>query len=260
MISIDSRTGSKELLPLFALHDVEVRLVTLEYGDLAFEGNGPTGRCAVCIERKAIGDLIDSMQSRRLSGHQLPGMADAYDYAYLIVEGFWRPGMEGALEIGQGSLGEASWGGRWVKGYGRQLQYSAIDNYLATLELHAGIIYRRSLNAVETVQMVVDLYRWWNEKLWGQHSSHLAVYAPARVPPGKGRLNLVTREPSLPEKWAMQLTGIDKKAQRIAAHFRSGRTMANATEAEWRQIDGIGKGIAKQAVREINAEISGATD
>jgi ERCC4-type nuclease len=255
MISIDSRTGSKELAPLFEAHGAPVRITTLEYGDLAWEGKGPTGLCSVCVERKVIGDLIDSMQSRRLSGHQLPGMAETYDYAYLIVEGIWRPGVDGAIQIGRGSLGEASYGGRWAEGYGRQLQYSAIDNYLATLELHAGMIFRRTMCADETVQVVRDLYSWWTDKAWADHSSHLAVYAPANVPQGKSRLNMVARDPSLCEKWAMQLTGIDKKAQVVASHFGSARIMANATKEQWMQIKGIGKGIANQAVREINAPI-----
>lgn len=260
MISIDYRTGSKELAPLFTAHDIPVELRTLAFGDLSWEGNGPTGKCSVVVERKTIGDLVQSMQSKRLSGHQLPGMADAYDYCYLIVEGVWRPGGDGELQVGQGNFGHTGWGGRWSGGFGRRLPYMAIDNYLSTLELQAGVIVRRALDMRETVFVIADLYRWWTGKFWAEHSSHLGVYAPAVAKQGRTRLNLVTREVPVAEKWAMQLTGIETKARAVAEHFGSARALANATPAQWMEIKGIGKGIASQAVREINAQIPCTTD
>jgi ERCC4-type nuclease len=180
-------------------------------------------------------------------------MAETYDYGYLIVEGIWRPGEEGQLQTGWGTLDTGpTFGGRW--GYqrgGAVLHYRAVDNYLSTLELHAGIIYRRTLSATETVFTIVDLYRWWNEKQWAEHSSHLAVYAPAEPRATGRRLHLAKREVSLAEKWAMQLPGIDAKAQQVAAHFGSARALALATEAEWTAIKGIGKLTAKKITREI---------
>jgi ERCC4-type nuclease len=254
-IALDYRTGSKELAPLFLPYGIQVDLRCLSYGDLAFEGNGPRGRCAVVIERKQIGDLVDSIKSRRLSGHQLPGMADEYDYCYLIVEGVWKPGPDGELIVGHGSTeNERSYGGSWSNAYSR-LRYRALDNYLATLELHAGVIYRRTLSPTETVAMVVDLYRWWNDKLWEEHSSHLAVYAPAEIRQGKSRFQLVKRPVTLCEKWAMQLEGVDSKAEAVAQHFGSGRAMALAGEREWMAIRGIGKLIAKRAVQAIASRI-----
>jgi NAD-dependent DNA ligase len=53
----------------------------------------------------------------------------------------------------------------------------------------------------------------------------------------------------------MQLTGVDTKAESVASHFGSARTMAEASEADWVAIKGIGKVTAKQAVREINAHL-----
>lgn len=255
-ISLDYRTGSKELEPLFKDFGIQVQLKKLEFGDLAFEGNGPNGRCAVVIERKTVTDLIASIQSKRLSGHQMPGMADTYDYCYLIVEGMWRPGPQGEMQIGYGTFdGPSSFGGRWGGVHGRTLPYRAADNYLATLELHAGAIYRRTLNPTETVAVVVDLYRWWNDKLWAEHSSHLGVYAPAEPKRGKGRrLNLFRRDISLAEKWAMQLDRIDSRAQVVAEYFGSAFALATATETQW-VMKGIGKPTAKQIVEAIRADI-----
>jgi len=116
-IDLDYRTGSGELEKLFLPYGIKVNRTKLEFGDLAFEGRGPHGACSIVIERKRITDLIQSMESRRLSGHQLPGMAERYDYCYLIVEGIWRPGQNGELEIRNGS---------WSTGHGRALSYRAV--------------------------------------------------------------------------------------------------------------------------------------
>jgi len=255
---LDSRVGSKELAPLFLPYGIQARLTELEFGDIAFEGNGPMGRCAVCIERKRIEELVAAIESRRLSGHQLPGMADQYDYVYLIVEGLWRPADNGLLQVGIGGFDGCSgvFGGRWLPARGGLL-YRAVDNYLSTLELKAGVIFRRTLSPVETVAVVVDLWRWWQEKEWDQHVSHIAVYAPAGI--GRGRPQLARRDVSLAEKWAMQLPGVDAKAREVAEHFGSAVVMAQASEGEWREIKGIGPVTAKKVVREINAEIPGFT-
>ncbi len=254
-IALDYRTGSKELAPLFLGYGIQADLKKLEFGDLAFEGNGPKGRCAIVLERKRIEDLIQSMTSKRLTGHQLPGMAEMYDYCYLLVEGIWRPGPNGEMQIGHGGLeGDHNFGGRWLP-CRSSLPYRAVDNYLATLELHAGVIYRRTMSPQETVATVVDLYRWWNEKQWEDHSSHLGVYAPGEVQQGGRRLNLAHREASWLEKMAMQLPGLDTKAQVVAEHFRSPRVMANANLDDWVAIKGIGKPTAKRLVGIMNAEI-----
>src|SRR5262245_5878451 len=100
MIRVDSRSGSGELSPYFEPYGLVVEKTHLDYGDFDFEGSGPKGKCGVVFERKRIEDLVDSMQTGRLSGHQLPGICENYDYGYLIIEGIWRPGREGFLEIG----------------------------------------------------------------------------------------------------------------------------------------------------------------
>ena len=254
-IAIDYRTGSKELAPLFLQYGIQAEVKKLDFGDLAFEGNGPHGRCSVVIERKTIDDLVASIQSKRLSGHQLPGMAEDYDYCFLIVEGMWRPGPQGEMVIGYGSQdGERSYGGSWRPPHGKGMPYRAVDNYLATLELQAGVIYRRTLSPMETVAIVVDLYRWWNDKTWGEHSSHLSVYAPAVPKKGKSRLNLAARSISLAERWALQLDGVDARAQGAAEYFKSAIRLAVGTEEEWVQA-GFAKPTAKKIVRAINAAL-----
>lgn len=239
MIRLDYRTGSGELEKLFRPWGVKVQKTKLDFGDADFFGNGPKGLSAVVVERKRIEDLIQSMQSRRLSGHQLPGMALQYDYCYLIVEGLWRPGDEGELETHNGS--------GWNSGHGKAIHYRAVDSYLATLELQAGVIYRRTASPRETVVTIVDLYRHWNDKLWSQHRAHEAVYAPGEARQGR-RLTLAPRKVGLVEKMAMQLPGVDSKAREVARKFASVREMVMAGEEEWLEVEGIGKVGAKRIV------------
>jgi ERCC4-type nuclease len=257
MIAIDTRTGSKELAPLFRPYGIPIEVRKLDFGDLAFEGNGPRGRCMIAVERKTITELVQSIESRRLSGHQLPGMADAYDYCYLVIEGMWRPGTQGELIVGHGTLDHGrTFGGTWSPGYGQGIGYRAVDNYLATMELHAGVIFRRTLTPIETVAITVDLFHWWNDKPWEKHSAHLGVYAPAVALTGRSRLNLVRREIPLREKWAMQIDGIDMViAERAAARFESAWALAAGTAADWQEIRGIGRPTAQRIVRDINASL-----
>ncbi len=247
MIRLDPRAGSGELAPLFTPYGIRPTIGTLPFGDIEFEGQGPHGECMVGIERKRITDLIQSMQSKRLSGHQLPGMAERFDYAYLIVEGIWRPGPDDALQINNGS---------WSTGPGRAMSYRAIDAYLSTLELKCGMIFRRTATDRETVAVVMNLYHWWRDKSWADHRAHEAVYAPADPIVGR-RFFLRHRKPSLVEAIAMQLPGVDRKASAIAKHFASVHAMLSADAKVWAEVDGIGKIGAKKIVEAIRGPLSG---
>ena len=256
MILIDDRVGSKELLPLFGPFGVHVESTRLESADIRFVGNGPDGDCMVGIERKRISDLVQSMRSKRLSGHQLSPMFQDHALNYLFVEGVWRPGKGGELEELRGREFRPFYNS------GRSVLYREVDNYLATLEMKIPVdhgvafVIRRTSNAHETVVQIVDLYRHWSEKLWSEHRSHLQMYAP---PPE----TLLTRKVSYmsPEetmrrrhgeqgvmvwKMAAQLDGVDRKAELVANEFKTVRRMVNATLKDWERIKGIGKVLAER--------------
>lgn len=249
MISVDYRIGSGELSKYFHPFGISPLRTKLAFGDFAFEGNGPHGKVSIGIERKRIEDLMESMTSKRLSGHQLLGMSDLYDYGYLIVEGLWKPGLNGEVLISNR--------GGWAS---KQTPYRAIDNYLTTLELRAGLMVRRTGMPEETVFAVVDLYRYWTEKLWKEHRSHDEIYAPGSE--GRHvdarRLRLVARNITLAQKTAeniaCQLPGIDRRARDVAKFFgyRSTR-IVNAGVDEWVKA-GIGKGTAEKIVKAVRGE------
>jgi ERCC4-type nuclease len=242
VIRLDSRIGSGELEHLFRPYGVRVAKTKLDFGDVDFFGNGPQGLSSIVIERKVIQDLITSMYRRRLSGHQLPGMTENYDFCYLIVEGIWRPGEDGALEMFNGD-------GNWTRGYGRPIPYRAVDNYLATLELQGGVIYRRTATPRETVACVMDLYYYWTEKQWREHRAHAQVYVPdGYTEPTGRRLRLAPREVSLVERVAMQLPGVDTLGKDAADRFMTVEDMVRADQRDWEEVRGIGKVKAKKIV------------
>jgi ERCC4-type nuclease len=245
MIRVDSRIGSGELDYHFKPFGITLEKTKLEFGDFDFEGKGPKGGCGVVFERKRIEDLVDSMQSGRLSGHQLPGMSNQYDYGYLIIEGIWRAAPDGRLEVGNHG---------W-KHYG--IHVRAITNYVMGLALRAGLIPWRTATPRETVEFIVDQYRMWTEKEWHEHKSHDQVYAPAQQT-GSFGLSLISREVGTAEKLAMQLPGLDAKARFAARHFKTGRAMANAAVEDWERMSWKTKGgkarlLGKEAAKKIVA-------
>jgi ERCC4-type nuclease len=242
MIRLDRRAGSAELSPLFKPYGLRVELCEMEFGDISWLGLGPDRRqVAVTVERKVIDDLIQSWTSGRLSGHQLPGMARDYDYAYLMVEGKWRPGTDGEVQVWQPNGRPED--GRWQS---RGVMFSAVTNYLMGLQLRAGVNVWRSASKEETAAVVAAQYRMWQQE-WESHTSHLMIYSPTLMsgdPEGR-RVHLTERKVSLAEDWAFRLPRIgEKTARKVAQVFKSGERLATARLDEWLKIDGVGRDTA----------------
>lgn len=240
MIRIDYRTGSGELESMFKQYGLKVEKTTLDNGDFDWIGRGPGDTSvSVVVERKRLdSDLIQSMQSRRLSGKQLPGMCAEYDYGYLIVEGIWRIGTDGQIEVPRGDDAR-SW-----KSLG--VHSRAVHNYLMGLSFRAGLQPWKTSNPRETVSFIVDQYRMWTEKSWAGHKCHEAVYAPADQSNGR-RLSLHTRKIDVSEKILMQLPGLDGRAREVSKHWLDlageewGMAMMMASPKEWERVKGVGK-------------------
>ncbi len=241
-IRLDDRVGSVELGPLFKPYGISPNVCRLDFGDADFFGNGPQGQCAIAVERKRINDLISSIQSKRLSGHQMPGMAKGYDYAYLIVEGIWRPAANDQIEI----LGKIKDQWVWQSPYSGQVTYRQIDNYLSTKEIMNGVIFRRTASSNETVAVIVDLLRWWT-KGWDDHHSHDIKYQPAS---DGHRLRMTA--PSQVELVARTLPGMDREAYRVSKFFPTVKSMILATEKEWTAVDGVGAVTARKIMEVLH--------
>lgn len=246
MISLDDRIGSKELRNLFRPFGIAVELKRMESGDIAFEGWGPKGRCAIGIERKRIDDLVQSMETGRLSGHQLGKMAQTYDYGYLVVEGIWKAGENGELMVFGGR-------DRW---FPRKVSVRGINNYLMGLSLRAGLICWRTSTDRETVEFTVDQYRMWNEKRWEEHKSHETIYTGAdngegfelNSRAGLGRnLFHIPRVVGEVELFAKIIPGVgDRLAHRVGKKFGTIGAAVNSDESRWAEVKGISKEGAKK--------------
>jgi len=232
MILLDNRTGSKELLPLFPAGAAQ--LTHLEYADCCFTGNGEELPYTIGIERKAIRDLINSMVTGRLSGHQLPGLLNSYNVIYLVVEGIYRPGNDGLIEI----WGRRSW--ETLRLGNRTFLYQEVINFLNTVCIKTGVHIWQTGTEQETVRLIMSLYHWW-EKPYEKHSSHIR---------SKQVEAAYLFKPTFKQIVASALPGIGtEKAKVVCNHFRTVRQMALADELEWEELPGIGKGIAEKVVR-----------
>lgn len=246
----DRESDLPQLLRYFRAYDVPVTSSRLPSADACFEGYGPDrDGWLIGVERKKIRDLVNSMRSRRLSGLQVPEMWRTYDRSYLLVEGIWRPGSTGMIEV-SGSSG--SW--QTLALQSSAIAYREVDSYLqsmSTPELGGCIVYRTSTTA-ETVAWLVSRYKWW-QKPWDKHTAHKQIYAPEPECKKLG-WRAVREEPSMVWKMAAQLVGIDAKAELVAKEFKTPLEMCQAGEDRWRKIKGIGPLIAKAAVAALQQQ------
>lgn len=239
-VYLDRRTGSAELYTPLQARSVPVQLTTLDYGDAAFVGRGPGGDVMVGIERKRIRDLLGSLTSGRLSGHQLPGLNQQYAYRWLLVEGPYRESARGGLIEVPGAPGKP-----WET---IRFRYAALESYLLTLSLRGGVRLARTYSIEESCGWLDALWRWWTAKAFADHRSHLALHDAA----GAGDHALFHR-PTLVQRVAAQLPGIDERAVIVAQRFSTVLELACAGESEWTAIPGIGKTTARRIVQAIQA-------
>jgi ERCC4-type nuclease len=235
MILLDRRIGSSDLYAPLRAFGLPVELTTLESADVAWLGRGPEEEpVPIGVEIKRVGDLLTSITTGRLAGYQLPKLINEYRHAWLLIEGQYRSGAEGLLETKQGTvwaphaLGRSPW------------TYREVEGFLTTLEVRAGVHVRRAWNRGETAALIVALYKWWTGKGYDEHRAHQAMYSPVA---DAGLLY----KPSLARRVAAELPGIGiGKSGAVADRFKTVRTMVGASEAEWMDVPGIGKTLARR--------------
>jgi ERCC4-type nuclease len=240
MIMVDDRTGSKELADLIP-NGIPKEVVRLEYGDMAWVGNGPEGAVIVGVERKTISDLCNCIATGRLSGYQLLGLLENYWRIYILVEGIWRGDpRDGLLQVYKY--------GKWVElSLGnRRFTYGEVWKYLNTLSIMTGVVVWQTENPQATGAWLASTYGWW-QKEWGRHKGHTTFHET--TPPGRACL----MRPTLVHRVAKELTGVGwDKAKEVSRKFNTIRELASTTEEELKEVPGIGKILAKRMVKEIN--------
>lgn len=236
-ILLDRRIGSKELaVPLMQL-EVPFEITTLEFGDVALMGNGVDGPVPIGVERKKVRDLVNSLMSGRLVGHQLPGLIATYPYAWLVIEGTWRAGEDGYVEL---PAGRRQW-----QTMTPMMRAKDLLAWILTIELRGGLKVRQTYDELDTARFVAALHHWWTAKEWSEHKSHLALYQPVD--------QALFVKPSLVRRWAKELTGVGfDKSREVSKVFPSAFDMVVADASDWRKIDGIGKTLSTRIVDEIH--------
>lgn len=164
MIDVDSAVGSADLVDLLCAAGLPARLAHMESADVAFVSKGGL---RIGIEVKKIGELVTSLQTERLQGHQLLKMVKHYDRRYMIVEGDFTHDKRGRGVIR----------GRFLITRGIP-NAMALEQRLFNLQTRAGLIIRNVWERADTVRVIGAWYRYWTEKDLEAHTSHLALYAP----------------------------------------------------------------------------------
>lgn len=241
MIIIDDRDGSRELASYPVLADRCV-LGTLEFGDAMMSGHGPDGgTLTVGVEVKSIHDLLSSISTGRLGGHQIPGMLRSYDRCCLLIYGDWRPGSDGNLQIRKGSSWRTYHIGR------RLMPWAYVEGFLLTCWFKAGIPTMRACDKEQAATWLAILDRWL-DKPWEKHKA-LEVWDRSKelaAPPESDP----TEE--LIARVASQLPAIGwDRGWAAAKHFDSVSAMMDAPWEEWKQIPRIGPTIAKAVTTAI---------
>lgn len=243
MILVDSRIGSKELLPFIRRAGVLCELGSLEFGDAAFEGNGPSGKIMVGVERKRLHDMLNCIDDHRYTGHQKIGMARMYAKSFLVVEGSWMPSNP------DGWLLEGFNGGSWVpcRYRSRRTIYSKLYRYLLSVQL-SGVIITYSRDIWHTAYNICEIFHYF-QKRWENHTSLLETQ--------KLQIPDMNAKPSLTRRWAAEIEDVGVKlSQEAESLFGSPLSLAESTEADWMSIKGIGKKTAQKIVKEIRGKRS----
>lgn len=239
-IYVDDRVGAVEL----AKHiGPKASVQRLEYGDAMFLGEGDAGApLSIGIERKRVLDLVNSMVTGRLSGHQLIGLKSSYDYVYLLVEGLWKADSQGML---------VKWGRRsWVPVElgKRRFMAKEVEKFLNTLAIMCGVVVWRTESEEQSGRWLRDLHEWW-QRPWNKHKSHLAFHTPTPT----NRVSLI--KPKLVHRVAKELAGVGwDKGKALADKFTGVGDLVSASEKELAKVPGIGKKLAKSIREELNGD------
>lgn len=165
MIRVDDRVGSAEFLPLLKRLGAPCKIERLPFADFRFRGHGPDGSVRCGVERKTIDEIVTAMEDSRFVGHQLPGMLQAFDWVFLIVEGRWHPDpASGILMRGKFEVGHTK----------HRHLYENVEKFLLTLRLKARVQVVQTSGQAHTAYCVKALYDW-AHKPWHAHKSAYRV-------------------------------------------------------------------------------------
>lgn len=245
MILIDTKGDKPEKHPGLDIINhikalgVSCQQADLEYGDAAFEGNGPLGSIAIGIERKALHDMLNCIDDSRYSAHQRLGMGLMYKVSCLMVEGHWKP-HDGNGMLMEGFSNGTAWG--YNRHWGKQALYAKLYRYLISVAL-SGVVVTYSRDVWHTAYNIVEWYHYF-QKPWRAHTALMQMQ--------KVQIPTLNNKPTLTRKWAFAIDDIGEKLSEAAAKvFKTPHDLASADEEEWLRVPGVGVKTAQNIVREV---------
>lgn len=242
MILVDTREaqetkGSPGLWEDLKKTGLPIKQDKLDGGDLMFLGKGPNDtEVTVGVEFKKLRDLLSSLRSQRMQGHQVFELQH-YDFRFLLVEGEWRHDETGLVIVRSGFKD-------WTPAPGR-FSAAELDKTLLGLTLRAGILVKETDTRKESIRWITSLYRSFTDVSWDAHTSHTGVYRPATLVKPSAFRNLI-----------MGIPGIGVKTSKAVERFFDAKPRrAIAARADvWQKIDGIGKKGAETIDRFLEGE------
>ena len=219
----------------------------IPHGDCVFFGvwedeQGEPVNIRVCVERKKIGDMANSIHTGRYLAQAQRAREAGFEKLILIVEGPVRIGGDGLVTIPKMRARKRVW-----VPVVPHIQYSRFDRYLSELDLYTGITVKRSGTVRETASMIKALWLLF-QKPPKDHDSLHQIYTEA-TPQGS-----LLSPPSLLRKIAKELPGIGwGRSRAVDQHFGSIVAMMVAEVDDWVAIEGIGKKTAELVVTAIQA-------
>jgi ERCC4-type nuclease len=235
---IDPRAGSKDLLEPLQKLGLPAEAEQLEYGDVSFVGNGPTGPRVVAIEFKQITEILSCITTQRFS-EQLRGMHELYSEQWLLVEGNWFPDLRDTLLVdGHRPYPHSKW------------KFSEVTSWLIDVSSKGGMRVWQTKTRQETLAWIRCLYLEW-QKRWTSRTATAGLYeAPLTI-----HDDTPLRKPSQAWRTAATWPGLgSEKGRRAAQHFKTVKAMVDAPAEEWTKIDGIGDTLAEKIQRALVEE------
>jgi len=241
-IRVDSATGSNTLVEPLQRLGLPAVSAHLASGDVAFTGRGEGGvPLSIGIEVKTVGELVGSLQTERLQGHQLLEMQLTYDRSYLIVEGDF-----GHDTQGRGTLFKNKKTGP-MRGVPNAVE---LEQRLFNLQTRGGLITRHVDTRRDTIRVIHAWYRYWTDKALDEHKSHLAMYAPdmdatLKVPISDFR------------RFVAQIPGIGYTTSAVLDAYFEGdpELLMRASAAEFAELMTENKGKSRRLGKELASKI-----
>lgn len=255
---VDYREGSHDLVQPLQERHIEVVETELQFGDLAFAGKGVGGKSVdIGIEFKKLEELVDSMRTGRLTGHQLPGMRGArkgqdplYDFAWLVFEGELLYDKQGRLLKRVGRT--------FFKPIHGGMTINELYKRLTSIQLGWGVSWVNTRTRRDTLQFLEALYRTWTDRAQDDHTSHLGLYTPPALEPVSAFRQTVSG-PLFP---GISLTTSEAVEQAFDGSLREA---VNASAKTWAAIEvidkhGKAKKFGQKRAERIIASITGGSD